>query len=131
MKKNSAKFIFAFPFLIFLLSACEPENQPSIDSIAEELRSTLSKAKEAVKGLEPVGSDVQNSAKEEVAKLFVFEYRVLNFSKSTPTSEIELEMNKMGKEMWECFDVVPMKDSVQIFCKRRPKTPLRFIPKVF
>ncbi len=116
------KRFFALALLLLataLLSAC-PEDTPTFDDIYPAAESLQRKTSEAA-----------DSAGEEVNKVFTFEYRVLDIPQAASRAHIERELNAAGQEMWECFDMKEYGDSFRFFCKRRPKTYLRYIPRLF
>ncbi len=73
------------------------------------------------------------SAPSEIKKLYQYEYKVLQYPiKNLPL--IEQHLAELGKERWDCFDteklLIEEKEPLLIvFCKRKPETPLKYIPK--
>ncbi len=86
-------------------------------------------------------STTTKDAMEEFRKLQQFEYKLQSFPADTLPIELEAALNRLGKERWECFHVdkrvalaeskdgQPPRQEIVLFCKRRPETPLRFIPR--
>lgn len=72
----------------------------------------------------------------ELKKLQQFEYKIISVPADTTPTALESSLNELGRERWECFHVEkrlnpadPAKSEIALFCKRRPETPLRFIPR--
>ena len=89
-------------------------------------------------------SSTTKDAMEEFRKLQQYEYKLQSFPADTMPIELEAALNRLGKERWECFHVEkrmaaeskeptetarPLRTEIVLFCKRRPETPLRFIPR--
>lgn len=91
-----------------------------------------------------VGEFVANTdAPEELKKLQQFEYHSETVPLQIPASELTERLNTLGKDRWECFaterrpatgataaasqETIP--EQLLILCKRRPATPLRYIPR--
>lgn len=68
---------------------------------------------------------------KEVEKLFTYEYQVLSFERDTKPTAIQESMAGAGAERWDCFHVEERDEDLLVFCKRQPKTMLRYIPRVF
>lgn len=128
---------FLLIIAIFLLSGCNsdpvtqevpPTDASAPESLTDTIAAQISKAQQQVQEL---ASGSKDTATEEVEKLFTFDYRVVEFDKSLPATDLELKLNELGKERWECFHVEPRESVLQFFCSRRPKTYLRYIPRVF
>lgn len=89
-------------------------------------------------------SSTTKDAMDEFRKLQQYEYKLQSFPADTMPIELEAALNRLGKERWECFHVDkrtatvlneptdparPVRAEIVLFCKRRPETPLRFIPR--
>lgn len=110
---------------LIILTGCqsESESQP-------ELLKGVNEKFEALK--EQFGNtELDSLAQEELEKLFVFEYKVHEFSSKPTSLSIETELARLGKERWECFYIDLSSSTPRAVCKRRPKTYLRYIPRVF
>lgn len=102
----------------------EKERTEAYDSAARSLGLARDKVTE--------GADsVQKSASEEVGKLFVLEYKVIEYASTEPAESIEAALAALGAERWDCFHVEQRPDALRFYCKRTPKTFLRYIPRVF
>lgn len=108
-----------------------PQARSSLEQISDELSAALEKASRKVSEIAPSGEQVKQSATGEVEKLYIFEYKVAEFSLDATAGEIESELNSLGKERWECFASERTEKNLRVMCKRRPKTYLRYIPRMF
>ena len=77
----------------------------------------------------PDNGEAGQMAEAEVEKLFAFEYKVVSLSQAQSSQQLEAALNQLGKDRWECFQVVQMQDGDSLICKRAPKTYLRYIPR--
>lgn len=75
---------------------------------------------------------------KEVEKLYQLEYTVRSFPITTTSVEFESALRRLGEQRWDCFHIertvqttTDNKREVKllVFCKRFPKTYLRYIPK--
>lgn len=111
-------------------AANSPTNPPaqegfSINSILNSLEGAKRGAQEAVA---PHADAVQTRTKEEVEKLFRWEYKVTQFPTNLPAAELEIKLMELGADGWECFDVreQPL-NLTRVTCKRRPKSALSYL----
>jgi len=110
-----------------------PTNPPtkesfSLNSVLNSIQGATSDVTDAMR---PHTEAAQQRTKEEVSKLFRWEYRVVELPSSTSALELEVRLGKLGEENWECFSIVPHGDASRITCKRRPESALaylKFIP---
>jgi hypothetical protein len=124
----------------FLLACCaislfgckpDPGAAPShIEKLRKDLETTLNDTRKTIESLGPRSDELQKSATEEVEKLFTFEYHVAEFPIEEKKDVLNDELAKLGKERWDCFHIEPRKEVIRLYCKRRPKSYLRYIPKV-
>lgn len=126
------KLLFTCIFLLSL-SGCKEEHGGSeqFSRLSEDLKETLKDAKRAVAGLAPDTSAVQQKTNEEIEKLFRFEYKVEELAKEAPAGEIEASLARLGSDRWDCFHVESTPASLRLFCKRMPRTYLRYLTHVF
>jgi len=155
-KKNSILVISLL--LGFVLSGCEKPDDSTKDKSgnnqgwnADEVISDINeKASELTKEISTESEEIARAVSEkvgellkdstdslpakEVKKLSQFEYRVFEMPVDSSNEDFESELNALGQERWECFDVKPLVSeeegtgSFLFFCKRRPFTPLKFVP---
>ena len=105
----------------------------NLQSLTDELARRLGISPEDVNAaLGPRGSEVlQAKTKEEMDKLFRWEYRVQDIPSSMPAEELERRLGDLGNDGWDCFSILPEQRSLRLTCKRRPKsaiTYLKFLP---
>jgi peptidoglycan hydrolase CwlO-like protein len=136
-------------FIICSCSILACKNSPSADqpagatgkttepkeSTSQQVNKVIGESLEGIKAelrkLQPQANELSDQAQGEVEKLFSFEYRVAEFPDTLTAQELELELVSLGKERWECFQVLHINKSLKVMCRRMPKTYLRYIPRVF
>ncbi len=120
--------LFSLLLCLILLAGCEQgANNPDLQRLTKELDQTLQEAHQFFEGATSTGNEL---ATKEVEKLFTFEYRVEELDSSLSPEEMQEQLQALGQERWECFHAEPQAKSLRFFCKRRPKTYLRYIPKL-
>lgn len=92
--------------------------------------------------LGPQGEVIQERTKEEVEKLFRWEYRVVDVEVSLTADELERRLTELGNEGWECFDIAPSGQTSsgqnssgqnssgqtsRATCKRRPRSAINYL----
>lgn len=117
--------------LTLVLIGCEGET-PHIDrlqfeELGRKLDGLVQQAEQQVRRAPEVKEQVTDAAGEEVEKLFTFEYRVFDLPRDAAAPEVENRLATLGADRWECFHVEPLATELRVFCKRRPKTPLRYL----
>ena len=116
-------------FLVLSLVGCDNQKQDSSE-LFKTLDRQLSDLKKGLK--DSMGqNDLDHRASSELEKLFTFEYKVVDLPSKASSVDLEKKLKKLGAERWECFSIRQISDKIQIACKRRPKTYLRYIPRVF
>ncbi len=159
MNRRTTKTLY--PYLlasVVLLTACEPgdksqqgKNQQRQGWKAGEVISDINdKASELTKDISEETEEIANAVSDkigeilkgstdslpakEVKKLSQFEYKVFEMPVDSANEDFQDELNSLGQERWDCFDVKPLvsdeegSSSFLFFCKRRPFTPLKFVP---
>ncbi|MCO6430557.1 MAG: hypothetical protein J5J00_06820 [Deltaproteobacteria bacterium] len=130
--KSLAFITFLALCLPFLLSSCQREQAESaLDGVGDKLNQGYQYARDSAKEIPGKAEELSESAAREVSKLHSLEYKVFELDKSTDSFEIERKLATLGLERWDCFFVRERFDSLQFFCKRHPKTLLRYLPRVF
>jgi hypothetical protein len=134
-------------FLAIGLSACNdstnqrasvpnptPANAPSQPQVVEgfslnSLINSLEGAKTGVKdAVAPHADAVQTRTKEEVEKLFRWEYKVVEFPSSDDANKFQQFLSDLGADGWECFHIDRVvADTTRITCKRRPKSAISYL----
>lgn len=112
--------------LLFTVPGCksDPANEGSI--LIDELQKTIENLKSRVSTTE-----LDSLANQEVEKLFTFEYTVKELPIESTGTEINETLSELGLERWECFHVEEKTTFIRLYCKRRPKTYLRYVPRMF
>jgi len=114
------------------LFACQsPSGEKHFEKITREFEQTVDQVTRSIGKLAPDSKAIKELTTEEVEKLFVFEYLVSDAPPQSSTAELQETLTKLGQERWECFHIERTAETLRIFCKRRPKTYLRYIPRVF
>jgi hypothetical protein len=114
------------PFLVvvaLLFSGCQSKDK---NSQIRDLVDSLTNPQNI-----PSREKLSEGAQQEVEKLFVFEYKVAEVKAELPAADLEAALQALGQERWECFALQQQGAMLRLFCKRRPKTYLRFIPRMF
>jgi hypothetical protein len=97
----------------------------SLNSLLNSLEGAKREAHEAVG---PHADAVQSRTKEEVEKLFRWEYRVVETPQEQGAAELETLLSTLGAEGWECFNIQPQSSgNTRITCKRKPKSALSYL----
>lgn len=112
----------------------EPTNAPAVESFSLNsiLNSIQGATTEVQQAVGPHADAVQARTKEEVDKLFRWEYRVVEFPTDILSLELEAKLGELGEQGWECFHFGPYSATIsRVTCKRKPKSALsylKFIP---
>lgn len=78
------------------------------------------------KGLEPYTKQAQ----EEVEKAYQVEYLVKDFDLAIPAKELNDSLNELGQARWECSSVA-ITANIRLICKRKPRSVLNYVPRIF
>ena len=105
------------------------------ESTSQQVNKVIGESLEGIKAelrkLQPQANELSNQAQGEVEKLFSFEYEVAEFPETLSAEELEIELLNLGKDRWECFQVLHINKNLRAICRRVPKTYLRYIPRLF
>lgn len=127
-------FLALFLFQCFL-AGCSGESKDSntstLDEISKALQYGIDEGSKALEKVKPEADRYQGMANDEVEKLFTLEYRVVEAPRSMSSAELEVFMNQLGQERWECFHIEELTEKYRIYCNRKPRTYLRMIPRIF
>lgn len=110
--------------------AANPTNPLPADGFSlNSLINSLEGAKTGVKSaVAPHADAVQARTKEEVEKLFRWEYKVIDSANVGDSASFEQLLGGLGDEGWECFDIDHLTpDKVRVTCKRRPKSAISYL----
>lgn len=115
------------PIALFaaLLQGCETPDSAKLaveaKQVLEDLKTTLDASRRGV----------QETTAAEIEKLHSLEYKVLEIDGKLGAPELETAFADLGKERWDCFHIEERGESLRVFCKRNPKTYLKYIPRMF
>lgn len=96
----------------------------SLNSILNSIEGAKSGVKEAVG---PHADAVQAKTKEEMDKLFRWEYKVVDLAANQDANEFQGQLSLLGDDGWECFSISPLLDKTRVTCKRRPKSAISYL----
>ena len=102
----------------FSLTACDKDrNSSPLDEISKQMGSAYDSARK----------EVTSRTEEEIEKLFNFEYKVVEIDRGNSAEQLQDELNKLGQDRWDCFHAETADKTLKMFCKRRPKSYLRYL----
>lgn len=109
-----------------------PGDELSVSKLLGSLTERVQGASGGVQqALAPHGDVIQERTKEEVEKLFRWEYRVVELEAPLSAPDFEKRLSELGNEGWECFYIATTDTATRVTCKRRPRSALaylKFIP---
>jgi hypothetical protein len=100
----------------------------SLDSILNKLEGAGSEVHEAVR---PHTDAVHAKTKEELDKLFRWEYKVVELPLTADGPTLQAQLSALGEENWEVISMMTVDGGNRIICKRRPNSAigyLKYIP---
>ncbi|MEY4668424.1 MAG: hypothetical protein RL518_1123 [Pseudomonadota bacterium] len=106
-----------------------PAGDPlTLSQLVEKMGQRLQGASGGVQqALGPQGEVIQERTKEEVEKLFRWEYKVVETESGIAAADFERRLGELGNEGWECFHISTSPEAARITCKRRPRSPLTYL----
>lgn len=108
--------------------APEDQTPSTLHSVWDQLNGTWSDASKAVQdSVSPHAASLQNQTKEEVEKLFRWEYRVVDIPLALSAEETETQLAVLGSEGWECAAVIAHGENSRYTFKRRPRSALNYL----
>lgn len=126
--------MFRIVFLIIfalIFSACQSPETNRIQEVLEDFKASLKDAKRSVEDNTPDTKKIKTGTAEEVEKLFSFEYKVEEYPNKAGAKDLQSKLEALGQERWECFYIQEVGTKLRVYCKRRPKTYLQYIPRMF
>jgi hypothetical protein len=100
----------------------------SVTKLLGSLTETVQDASGGVQQvLGPHGEVLHERTKEEVEKLFRWEYRVVELDATLSVPDFEQQLSELGNEGWECFDIAAGSAKTRVTCKRRPRSALNYL----
>jgi len=100
----------------------------SLGSILRGLEGASTDVQDAVR---PHADAVQAKTREELDKLFRWEYRVIELPSGVDATTLQSQLSLLGEENWEVIDMSAAGQVTRIVCKRRPDSAigyLKYIP---
>ena len=118
--------------LFFSLLSCDGSRpDPRMEDLKKDINKSLQDVRRFFSDHTPSTNEVTQKTSTELNKLFAFEYRVIEIPADMPPIEVEKRLNGAGQERWECFNSCKSEGHVRFYCKRRPESYLRYIPRFF
>ncbi len=106
-------------------TAANPLSVPQLlQSLSQQVQGASGGVQQA---LGPQGEVIQERTKEEVEKLFRWEYRVVETERTMTAADFEKRLGELGSEGWECFNISTSAETTRITCKRRPRSALNYL----
>jgi|GEM_PF-1834566 len=99
------------------------------EQVNKTFADVLANATAGINSLSPHAEELSDAAVQEVRKLSIIEYKVVDFPIDISRSAIETQLAQLGGERWECLSVVPSNSGFRVFCHRRPESYLRYVPR--
>jgi hypothetical protein len=99
-------------------------------AIGEQIDRLIENTGRHLETLDDKRQEAEGLATSEVQKLFTFEYKLLPIAEGLGVKSLEATLNELGKDRWDCSQVVSLETERAVLCKRQPKTPLRYIPRI-
>jgi len=122
---NALLIVSVLPALI----GCDASSK-DVEGVRQQLEALVDKANRQVESLSSSPEEVSEKASAELEKLFTFEYKVVDFRRDSNSASIQRALNELGQDRWECFQLIQVDSGMAVLCKRRPKTYLRYIPRM-
>ncbi len=74
-------------------------------------------------------NSTQEWLSEDIQNMGAWHYKVVTLDLTDPPAEMEVTLNELGKERWECFHVLPSTDGqTTLFFKKSRRSYLKSIP---
>lgn len=121
-----AKFCALLCTTLLLATGCNGGvDEKTVDNLGQQIDAMIAKGDQTIEAMK---NSSPEDALSELKKLRQWEYRVVKLPLSLPANEQEGALNSLGAEGWECFDPYTVGTDLRLLCKRRPETPLRYVP---
>lgn len=102
--------------------------EDSFGSVIKTIHENLERATDQVReAVGPHSEDLQTLTKDEVEKLFRWEYRVKELPIALSAEEFQEELAALGLAGWECVSFLPQGEKTRVTCKRRPRGALAYL----
>lgn len=96
----------------------------SLSSILSGLEGAGNEVHDVVR---PHADAVQAKTREEVGKLFRWEYKVIEVPSATDASTLQSQLSGLGQENWEVIDISTVGQTMRVTCKRRPDSAIGYL----
>lgn len=106
-------------FSLILWTSCD--SNPEFSRTVDKVKNSLSE----------LTTEKENMASQELEKLFIYEYQVFDLPSNASAEVIQANLSNLGKERWDCFHIDRNQTNINIVCKRRPKSYLRYVSNIF
>ncbi len=137
---ETRKLTTALMVCLLVLPGCDrgakqeevPDSKTRADeSLTAQVERHYARAKATVAALTPSRTDVEKRTSEEAIKLQALEYKVAEYALSLPAEDLQIELNTLGRDRWDCAEpIIVNAEQLRFICKRRSKSYLRFLPQV-
>jgi hypothetical protein len=101
-----------------------------LESIIKSARGQLGRLKDN-KTVSGPAKQLTGEAEKQLEKMFVFEYKVAEVDRRQSAEALQKDLDALGTERWECFHMEPKDQKLLVFCKRHPKSYLRYLVTLF
>jgi len=128
MIKKINYLLFLFIFIVFCFAFSQSTS--AVDEKGEEENSPrdLKDDYESIKKSgEQWSQNVKEWVKKDIKKAGTWEYKIVT-TKLNDLQMLEMELNKLGQNRWECFWVERQEDKIIMFFKRSQISYIRSIP---
>jgi len=112
-------------FLSASLPSCKKVDDKTVDDLKKRAEQAIKDTHQGIKDLTP---RVKSMTVDELEKLFVFEYRVVDLDGEQSSDKIQALLNSLGRERWEAYAINPTSVGIRMYFKRRPRTYLEYVP---
>jgi hypothetical protein len=106
------------------LGAPTPDESNSSNLSFQSILNSISSASDA---LAPHAESLEETTKEEVTKLFRWEYKVIDLDILLSAPAVADTLNELGNDNWECSTGTPVPQTIRFYCKRRPRGALSYL----
>jgi hypothetical protein len=113
--------------LATLAIGCQSREGRDSEGILGQLERLLRHTTERVQGMTPSTDEVTAAAQKEFSNLFILEYRVVEVDNGASPEKLQEMLTQLGKDRWECFNILERGASYMIPCRRRPESLLRYV----
>ncbi len=121
----SKSLTISIAVFLSLLFGCSEDITTKFDEENRYWKKAKELYEKAKESGEKVPEDIKDWIKEDIKKIGTWEYKIVFLDTE---SNLEGELNKLGKERWECFWIEKRENKLKLFMKRPVKSYLKAIP---